>query len=201
MAYLNNIPGAAQRISDTQPLIQGNFAAIQTFLDVNHVTFGAADEGKHKWITQPQQVAAPANFSANEMGLFVLNNAMTAQSEMYLRRAPSTDLPFTAKKVNTTGWSYLPSGILIKWGVKLANPEVVSTVTFPVAADTPVFTQLLSVQLTPTLDAGLYFISSTVGVNSVTGLQGSYAAASFQFLAGKVQGGAAFNVFYLAIGV
>ncbi len=147
MAYTANVPQGTQRISDTQPLILGNFQDIPVLLDVNHYSFSSGDAGKHRFITMPQLAAAPAAFAANEMGLFVKNEALTAQSEMYVRRAASTDVPFTARDASTpAGWTYLPSGLIIKWNTFSTGGVAVSTVDTNTFG--PTITTLLNVQLT-----------------------------------------------------
>lgn len=149
-----NVPLATQRINATQLPILNNWDALESIVGVNHVTFTGlvADFGKHNLVEMPQQPGAPAAFAANEMGLFTKNEALTSQSEMYVRRAPSSDIPFTAaSKVGTTvnvdGWTYLPSGLLMRWGYRVISPGSAFTITYNPAS--PAFTTaVLNVQLT-----------------------------------------------------
>ena len=45
MAFQNNKPNASDFLSQSQDDILNNFGAIKTLVDVNHVTFDAADQG------------------------------------------------------------------------------------------------------------------------------------------------------------
>ena len=85
MAYQNNIPQPTQRLKDSQGDLLANFQALQTFLEVNHVTFGSGDEGKHKWVSFPTQGSAPS-FAGGEEGLYNLVYATTAQNELYVHK-------------------------------------------------------------------------------------------------------------------
>src|SRR5438445_164595 len=51
MAYQSNIPQATDQLSVSQGDILNNFAALSTFLNINHVDFASGDQGKHKWVT------------------------------------------------------------------------------------------------------------------------------------------------------
>jgi len=161
MAYQQNIPAATDVKSQSQSDIQGNFQAIKTLIDVNHVTFGAANQGKHNVVTIPLAISSPVapTFLATEEGLYNLVNATTGKNELYVHRqtvdAP-TDVPFTASKLSNTaiascgnGWSYLPSGLLIKWGGVACATSPVS-ITPTVTSGGPNFTKVLSINVTPT---------------------------------------------------
>lgn len=153
MPYLPNIPQPNDRLKDSQPDILANFQAIKQLIDVNHDTFSSATEGKHKWVSFPSQVANPATAPA-EVAMFS-KAGITAgtPSALFVRKENNAAVKsggFTEFEANTfiSGWTRLPSGILLKWGFvapALPNP---CTVTFPVGATIPVFTALYHVQLT-----------------------------------------------------
>lgn len=159
MAYNQNIPQATDLLSQSQGDIQSNFQAIKTLVDINHVTFGAADQGKHKWVTLPVQGATPpagAGFLAGELGLYNASYTVTNQSELFINKtnqATVVQVPTTASilstnsnpGLNVAGWTYLPSGIIMKWGNGTANGN--TAFVFPVAATIPVFTNVMSIQL------------------------------------------------------
>lgn len=154
MAYLPNIPAANDVISQSQADIQGNFQAINTFVNVNHVDFASADAGKHKFIQFPGQGSNPAT-AAGEVAVYCRTSTVTAVPELFYRRASNgTVIEASASILSTTpapannsaGWTWLPSGLLLKWGNGTANGS--ATVAFPVAANIPVFTQVVSVQIT-----------------------------------------------------
>ena len=143
MAYNPNIPGANDLPSVSQGQIQTNFADIQTLIDVNHVNFASSDRGKHKFITLPVQGSTPA-FSVGEIGLYN-KAAFTTLNELFIVNSAGTATPMTASLKAGAGWSYLPSGILIKWGNGVANG--LTTVTFNTGATIPAFTQIFSIQV------------------------------------------------------
>lgn len=157
MAYITNIPGPNDLFSQSQPQILGNFTAIKTLIDVNHVDFDdATDQGKHKFISMPVQSPAPT-FSAGEVGLYSFLSPITSKNELYINKTNQvtvTQIPATASILSVTsapandsnGWSYLPSGILIKWGHSNANG--LTATVFPVGANIPVFNQVFSIQVT-----------------------------------------------------
>jgi hypothetical protein len=161
MAYNQNIPQATDKLKDSQPDILANFQAIKTLVDINHVTFDdpSGDQGKHKWITFPVQVSAPS-FGAGEEGLYNLpyNNTSNTVNETFVHKQTSSgtqDIPFTASILsqnsspgnNTTGWSWLPSGILIRWESITGLPGGLSTITL--SAGFPSFTQIFTVIVSP----------------------------------------------------
>lgn len=173
MAYTINMPGANQRINDTQPLILGNFNEIETDFGRNHVGLlnaTAANRGKHALVTFPRSGAGLA-LANDEMKIYNALNATTTHSELYVQRdiagVPDTAIPFTAS-VHTAadGWSYLPSGLLIKYGHFLnTNGGAAHTFTGPV------FTQNPKVVVTPRPNVGFnsyIAIIESASVNNVT---------------------------------
>lgn len=141
MAYSNTIPQATDQLSQSQLQLLNNFMAIQTYLAVNHVTFNTADMGKHVFVEFPLQTMAPT-FVAGETGLWNQNFATSTQNETYIRTnfagggvdaVPMTASIFgtvAAPATNTNGWTYIPSGFLLKWGFgSFANTINFNTMT------------------------------------------------------------------------
>jgi hypothetical protein len=146
MAYKENIPQASDIPATSQADLLGNFQAIKQLIDVNHATFSSANKGKHNLLTMPEQAASPAT-AVNEIALFTRESAFSGQAELCARfENNGAVVEFTSGLAGNNGWTRLPSGFLIKWGVGIANGD--STVTFPVAATIPAFTALYNVQLT-----------------------------------------------------
>jgi len=157
MAYNANIPQPNDRLKDSQPEILANFQAINTLIGINHATFGASDAGKHTYIEfVPQLAAPPIVFPAGENAVYSFLNTLTSQNEIYVNKtqqATVVQVPFTASTLSITnlpspqsnGWSYLPSGLLIKWGNGQGTGDDVQS--FPVDATTPVFTRVMQVIL------------------------------------------------------
>lgn len=123
MAYNSNIPQANNRIKDSQPNLLENFKSIESFVGVNHGTFNAVDEGKHKFVTFPVQASAPAT-AGGDWNMYSFLNALTARNELYVTNTSGQSSSFTASILstnpnpsqNTAGWTMLPSGIMMKWG-------------------------------------------------------------------------------------
>lgn len=164
MAYSNAIPQASDTKKNSQPAFLENFKCINDLLGVDHVISpwtspATGDQGKHNQVSFPVQGAAPV-FPATENGIYSLiptASPLTALQEMFIHKqnnAGAVDIPFTASILSTTtpgnlsdGWSYLPSGILLKWGGSTATGA--ATYTFATGANIPVFTACFSILLTP----------------------------------------------------
>lgn len=186
MAYQNNIPAPTDQLSQSQQDIQDNFAAIKTLVDVNHVTFDTADQGKHKFVTFPVQGSAPT-FNAGEVGLYNAAYATTGVNELFVTNQAGTSTPITASNPNTQGWTYLPSGILLKWGTSTVSGLGNVSLSFG-----PAFSAVYSTQLTPVANGGIntntiiYSAGTTTTQLSVYGLSrtstGTAASTQFYYL-------------------
>lgn len=117
MAYNSLIPAANDLLSQSQSEIQENFAQIKTVIDINHITFADANQGKHLYLQLPEH-AAPAT-AVNEAGLYANVGATSAVTELFFRRENNgSSIPMSemVEISATNGWSYLPSGLIIQWG-------------------------------------------------------------------------------------
>lgn len=116
MPYNINIPQPTDKLSQSQADILSNFQAINTLVSVNHGTFGAADEGKHKFVQLPQQ-GSDTTTAAAEVALYAKNDTDTGNTELFFRR-PSNGavISTTAASFTANGWTMLPSGIMLQWG-------------------------------------------------------------------------------------
>lgn len=143
---LNNVPQAGQNLQETRDDIRNNFSTIDTAFSVNHVPYNSpSDQGKHQFVTFPQ-IASGSVPAAGAQELIVSNqtNADTGRTELYLKRNAGTPVPITAGV--DTGWSYLPSGLLMKWG---SVPQFTGSTTINLNANGPAFTTgPFSIQLT-----------------------------------------------------
>lgn len=175
MAYSNTIPAASDRIKDSQSALLANFQAIQTFVEVNHETFGSANEGEHKYVTFPVQGSAPT-FGSGKDGLYNLLNADTSKNELYIHKqtfAGTSDIPLTASVLSVatpasgaSGWTNLPSGIKMVWG-SFSGVSGAQTVTISQTGFAG-FTQILSVQLTPFAASPATFTVQLISIVSAT---------------------------------
>ena len=121
---LNDVPLASQTLAATQNPIRQNFSTINTAFEVDHVAYGAANQGMHAKISLPVQAAAPA-FGAGILGIYTLLNAITGKNEMVIDKetTPGTmTVPFTASVLSNNNnppmgsefWTMLPSGIKLQ---------------------------------------------------------------------------------------
>lgn len=161
--YNENIPQATDQISQSQDQILQNFQALKVLIDINHVDFASADQGKHKWITMPSQGAIPpagSGFAAGELGLYNAINSLTTKNELYINKtnqATVVQVPATASILSSNsapasgaaGWTQLPSGIILRWGSFTGITGPVATVTLASSATVgPTLTQILTVLVT-----------------------------------------------------
>lgn len=152
MPAINLTPQPGDRISDTQVPILQNFTSINTAFNLNHSSFGTGNEGKHEFLQMPEQAGAPATL-ANEAGLYSAVGADSTVTELVFRRESNgTAIPFTESTLAATGWSRLPSGLIIKWGEITSNGatafNVAQIVIYPAGA-APAFTTVYGVQISP----------------------------------------------------
>jgi hypothetical protein len=145
MAY-NDTPLAAQAKNASQPLIRQNFQILQAYLQVNHETLsGVAGQGKHIK-TELLNSAAHPLVAATDVTLYNFLNATTGLQELYVKRTGAGGIPgvpMTASLNAVNGWTYLPSGLLMKWGTSAANGNT------NVAYAGPAFTTVLTAQVSP----------------------------------------------------
>lgn len=147
---LNNVPLSGQSLGVTRVPINQNFSVIDTAFSVDHVDYNDPNQGKHDKVTMPVQAASPTS-GAGEVVLFSRTSTLTSVPEMAFRRQSNgAVVEFTSASLAATGWSYLPSGLLIKWGNgnTLAAPAGVTTITFPTGPTIPAFTTIFSIQVT-----------------------------------------------------
>lgn len=154
MAYQANIPLSSDKFKDSQSDINGNFQAIKTLIDVNHETFGASGEGKHKWVALPVQGSAPTT-AAGEVAIYSTTSSLTGVPELSIRaESAGTAFEFTSKTEGTNGWTRLPSGILLKWGTTSTLTAGDNTITLPTGASIQAFATIYNIQISAQSDSG-----------------------------------------------
>jgi len=125
MPAYNDTPQVPQQIDETQPLIRTNFTTLQSAIGINHVVpFTAANYGKHSKV----DITAKATHdlvAATQLLLYNFVNPTTTTNELYIKKAGAlgvAGIPFTAATLAANnGWTYLPSGLLMKWGYGSGN--------------------------------------------------------------------------------
>ena len=188
MAYQPTIPLATDQLSQSQGDIQGNFIALSSWVQTDHVNFNTPNAGQHNFVTMPQQSVDPA-ITGTATDLRTYNKAYNAgvdpsnRNEIYLQRMDgSPSIPITASKSSTglgsVGYSYLPSGVIVKWG---AGTCVAGTVVINTNGNGPNTNALYNVQLTARSDAGTVGILAISQITATTFTVTS-TAANTQFI-------------------
>lgn len=151
MPYTANIPQATDRMADSQLPILNNFIAIDTVVSVDHVTFDDATggQGKHDRATFPRRTVAPIDpvTGATEVTLFSKVSTLGAlETELFFARENAGSIvEFTSLGASPSGWSYLPSGLLMKWDVTAAAVSGQTNIVFSVGATIPAFTAIYNI--------------------------------------------------------
>lgn len=177
-----------------------------TLVDHVVITGGGPDEGKHNKVTLMNQAAAPVFMpnidvatGVSALGLYALagplpagSNPANATTQLYAHvvrkdvgvNYTTSEIPFSYSVLtqeqtpsNTGfGYTYLPSGIIMKWGRSPANAirpvapgdnlgYVVVNANFPGTG--PAFTKILSVQLTPKAADFTVYVDPPIAYNNV----------------------------------
>lgn len=188
MAYQENIPQGTDRISKSQADILGNFTALAPF--------------GNGYVDLTVQNPAPT-FPGTDTGIYAFLDTDTGVSETYINKytvdAPS-EVPFSASIMSYTamagcgnGWSYLPSGLLIKWGTVAVAAGTSVNITPTVTSGGPDFNAVFSVMLSP-LDTGAL-------TTFVCGQRTVAAAPSGNFTAYVANPSATTSIVYMVMGV
>ena len=185
--YTKDVPQGTQKQSVTQAPIQSNFQAIKELVEIDHEAFNLANNvGKHKRVSLQVQAPAPTfDIPAKDVGLYNFLNPTTTKNELYVHRQTNNspaEVPFTASKMSNTtmnscvnGWSYLPSGLLIKWGEVVAPADVVA-IAPAVVSGGPAFNKVFIAYVTPHSSGPFYNFSCGIyqGPSTTTGAFTAY---------------------------
>ena len=210
-SYLNNIPAATDQLSVSQGQIQTNFASTESLVDVDHVDFNSVNAGMHNTVTLPlfatnatYTVSPP--YSTTNFILYNVANAapFPAVNQLWINNPTNlavTAIPLAASilnsnaapGVNSSGYTYLPSGLIIQWGYGTTSTNFAAPTTFNFSIAFPnmciqVMPTAKATQGFPTTDPNTVVYTVAVGLGSFTaiGVQriGSTAvAANFNYLA------------------
>ncbi len=165
MAYNQNIPQPTDIPAQSQPQLLANFQGIDTLINVNHVDFDLPDQGKHKWVSMPNQGSDPSTL-ATEVAIYGSTSPATTDIELTFRRPSDGQVIFMTENSGTTnGWTMLPSGILMKWGTTNAT----GATTINANSFGKAFTTLYTVQLTnqtTTSSSDTYVMGGVISLTS-----------------------------------
>jgi len=184
MTYNAGIPAAPDDPSVSQGQMLTNFTQLDTHFTIDHMPFTTigADLGKHSKATLIEQGADPGTI-ANEIALYT--KALAGVSTLYMQKeGAGTVIQMSAQDptIAGEGRSFLPGGIILKWGTATINiaasPIVFGSGAFPNA---------------------VYSLVLTVGNSATASQQVVHTALG---LAGFTGYGSANNLFcyYIAVG-
>ena len=136
------------------------------------------------------------------MGWYNYISPTTGYNELYVHKITlagtgTQDLPVTGSIVSTTavptsgmnGWTFIPSGLILKWGSMNVGATSLQTIIFPTGANIPAFTYCFNVSVTGFASDGTATYASLA---SFTNLQ---FQASLSTL-----GSGTNSIYYIAIG-
>jgi hypothetical protein len=122
MAWNPNIPQPSDTLAQSQADILGNFQALDALFD----------DGIQNVVLLPVQAVNPTT-TGTQIALYSKVGISTNQ-ELFMRRTTNgAVIDMTGSLQSASGWSRLPSGILIKWGsATVAARNTLATVTYNV---------------------------------------------------------------------
>jgi hypothetical protein len=209
MAYQYNIPLATDQLSKSQGDIQGNFNALGAIAGNagGAASFSLNGTMGFNFLYLASQMGSipPITFPAGNVALYSATNPTTTLNELYINKtnqATVVQIPATASVLsitsapaaNSSGWSYLPSGILMKWGVvnPLTNGVKTQTITFPGGA--PVFQGAPFSIIVSQMDSSSNPFNNIISVNQSTTSTNQFTVRCLNNFDGFV------GIYYLAIG-
>lgn len=163
MPYNNAIPQPTDQLNQSQNDILNNFIEIDNFVNTDHGPFNGVTQGMHVKVSLPVGPNPPTNpFAANANGFFCANGGHVpgirqTYGRIQVQGPANRNIPFTesilatnaAPAANATGWTYLPSGILLKWGIfNVPNGGPTNLNVNAAGTFGPNYTQIFMVQAT-----------------------------------------------------
>lgn len=184
ITYNEDIPQATDKPSQSQGEILDNFQGINEIWKVNHYTFADNDAGKHTFVELPVQGIAPTPV-ADQSTLYTFEYQPTganplASQLVLVQPTGGARIPISSGSTSAgNGWSWLPSGLLMKWGQQtITTTNMLQTVTYP--GSTPEFNDAaVSIMLVINTSG----VGATNDVDTVVYLKSRGDAAKFTFYA------------------
>lgn len=185
MPYQYNIPQSTDQLSVSQSDILGNFGALGSIAgNTNAFSSSLNNTVGFNYVNFAQQSAAPGTGAA-QLALYNAVNANSTVNEIYFQRPSSgTTVPITAGSLLQSGWSYIPSGLLMTWGTGTIGGGGTVTITYTANIATfPGFgTYVFTVLVTPTSTGANLYLSSYTSPRTTFTVTGT-AAATFTWVA------------------
>lgn len=173
MPYRNDIPQPTDDFARSSANIRNNFIAIQNAFQTDHGAFNGNFQGQHGKVSF-NETTTPT-FALGEIGLYAITPTLplpeTGRTELVLVKSDGTNVVLTGSEKAQSGWAYLPSGLLFKWGTVSIVGK--TTFVFPTFGNTiPVFNNVFNAQacvVNPTnADIDAYVIVSGFTTTTLT---------------------------------
>lgn len=147
MSYTTDIPVSGDSLGGTRDRIRTNFQLISSVFGQNHLTFGQSNRGLHKYVVMPEAgtLTPPDGIpgtNANEAALYMNQGTSPAEANLFIRgESDGNHWQLTrldnanfgrfgkASATDPNGWTFLPGGLILQYGVKLA-PGSSGTILF-----------------------------------------------------------------------
>jgi hypothetical protein len=174
MAFLPSIPQPTDILSVSQGNILNNFTILGAIAGNSNVGSASINTTSgFNFVNFANQGASIPLFNGNN-GLWSGTYSVTGNPEIWLNYQNGNQYPITASLLSTnpapaaksSGWTFLPSGILMKWGsaTGLAGNF---TITMPTGPGIPTFTQCFNIQVT-VLEAGNFDTNHAIRIINYT---------------------------------
>ena len=198
--YSRDVPLGADNPSTDRPLMTQNTNSIDSLIAEDHYSFGVENGGFHKQVRMPKLDLKPTGLIGASGTIYVkqINNGDGIQAQEFytpgatggeyqLTRADNTNFSTFGLFTANTGWSFLPGGLRIQYGLT-TEATATTSVVFPIA-----YTTIYTVTATRVQVAGSSPLTGTSwGVDNVTN-------TGFQFTRTSGAGNASF--YWTAIGI
>lgn len=163
MPYNNNIPQPTDILSDSQDDLLNNFMQLSTAWNINHIPYNAVNQGFHSQVTLPVAGAVITPTIPGVANIYSDISPLTGDVELsWQRQNNGARIEWTGAFDGPVGWTRLPSGILLKWGIFDTPTGVNDLVTFPTAVTIPIFDNVFTVLVSCTSPAGLFRVANVV---------------------------------------
>lgn len=155
MAFLPSIPQATDILANSQGDILNNFTILGAIAGNSNVGSATINSvaGFNQLNLASQGTFVPS-FNGNN-GLWSGTYAVTGKQEVWLNYQNGNQYPITASILSnlpTTayqdGWTYLPSGLIFKWGSSTTGTSGAFTYNMPTGATIPVFSKVFNASVT-----------------------------------------------------
>lgn len=134
MTFTPNIPATGQSLGSSRTQVLNNFTNYFNTVSQDHVAPNATGQGKHNKSTYPDQASDPVTI-VNEIAAY--GKSISGVSQLFLRPESAgntiqmTRLDTGALSANS-GYSFLPGGVIIQWGIVVATSGAGTLTNFPI---------------------------------------------------------------------